>query len=475
MALLQLDTENADRNLTALIAVLTHTPTVSGMCVGLIKLGDGTKNLSATGGVFQLVVTVGGQTVQPSPQYFTFSTAVRSMVWTLPFPVVANDEVIMKVLSPNAADADVDVTAYLYDTTAALPAAVFDGVGGLPISDAGGLDLDAILADTSDLQTNQGNWLTAITTVASNMRGTDGAITSLAGVATEANVTAVGNAVLAVPAAVWAVASRSLTTFGSLVADVAAAVWGYTVRTFTGVSGSISYAVLSGSVRDDYITAIGHLVGGELPLDEAEKIFAINAAIKKYSAHRPRIAVEDEDGNGSFDYLLALLADWTEGFSTIKSVEYPVDDTSEAAAILQDEAWQIYQKPTGKVLRFLEDTPAATEDIRVTYTTLHVCTDAACTIPPYDEEALQMLAASIFCDMLAAYFAQTQDSTIQADSVDHKSKASEYAARARAYRKMYFDHIGIKEGETPAASVTRDQDLGGSWGAGKMTHGRGTR
>jgi hypothetical protein len=227
--------------------------------------------------------------------------------------------------------------------------------------------------------------------------------------------------------------------------------------------------------RQDYITAIGHLVGGELPLGEAERIFAINAALKKYSGHRPRIVVEDEDGNASFDYALSLLAEWTEGFSTIKSVEYPVDDTSETASILDDDSWMIYRKPAGKYLRLLEDTPSATEDIRITYTALHACTDSACTVPAYDEEVLQMLAASIFCDMLAAYFAQTQDSTIQADSVDHKSKASEYSARARAYRKMYFDHLGIKEGETPAASVTKGQDMPGSWGADKMTHGRGTR
>ena len=226
------------------------------------------------------------------------------------------------------------------------------------------------------------------------------------------------------------------------------------------------------STRQDYLTAIGHLVGGSLPLGEAEKIFAIGAALKKYSGHRPLIVVEDESGNGSFDYALTLLADWTEGFSTIKYVEYPVDDTNEAAAILQDDAWQIYQKPAGKYLRFLEHTPEATESLRITYTALHTCTDAACSVPSYDEEALQILAASIFCDMLAAYFAQTQDSTIQADSVDHKSKSSEYSSRARAYRKMYFDHLGIKEGETPAASVTRDQDRAGSWAADHMTHPR---
>lgn len=145
MSLKELDTENADRDITSLITVLTHTPTVNGMCIGLIKLGDGTKNLDGTGGDFQLVITVGGQTVEPSPQTITFSTAVRGMVWTTPFPVVANDEVIMRVLSPNAADTDVDVTAYLYDSTFALPDAACDAAGGLLKSDAGGLDMDTLL------------------------------------------------------------------------------------------------------------------------------------------------------------------------------------------------------------------------------------------------------------------------------------------------------------------------------------------
>jgi hypothetical protein len=152
IALKELDTENADRDIkTASITVLTHTPTINSMCMGYIKLGDGTKNLDGTGGDFKFVVTVGGQTVQPSPQIIAFGTEVRSAVWTTMFPVPANAEVILKVLSPNAADSDVDVTAYLYDCTYALPAAAYDAAGGLPISDAGGLDLDAKLANTNEI------------------------------------------------------------------------------------------------------------------------------------------------------------------------------------------------------------------------------------------------------------------------------------------------------------------------------------
>ena len=48
-------------------------------------------------------------------------------------------------------------------------------------------DVALILADTADLQANQGQWLTATTTVSSNMRGTDGANT-IAPVDVSANV-----------------------------------------------------------------------------------------------------------------------------------------------------------------------------------------------------------------------------------------------------------------------------------------------
>jgi hypothetical protein len=87
----------------------------------LILLGDGTKNLDGTGGDFQITVTVGGQTIQPDPQTVTFSTAVRGSVFTIAFPVPANSEVLLRVLSPNAGDTDVDVTAYLYEVSGLQP------------------------------------------------------------------------------------------------------------------------------------------------------------------------------------------------------------------------------------------------------------------------------------------------------------------------------------------------------------------
>jgi hypothetical protein len=112
----QLDTENADRNLTSAVTCLTHTPstTLNYLCQALVKLGDGTKNLTSTGGNFEFTITIGGQTLKGGAQTVAFGTEVRA-VWSSDiFSVPLNNEVIVKVKSPNGGDTDVDTTAYLY-------------------------------------------------------------------------------------------------------------------------------------------------------------------------------------------------------------------------------------------------------------------------------------------------------------------------------------------------------------------------
>jgi len=69
----------------------------------------------------------------------------------------------------NSACTNYSVTRGLTGT--ALPAVQADGVGGLPLTYSGALDLDAILADTNDLQTNQGDWATATSVTVSDKTG----------------------------------------------------------------------------------------------------------------------------------------------------------------------------------------------------------------------------------------------------------------------------------------------------------------
>jgi hypothetical protein len=230
------------------------------------------------------------------------------------------------------------------------------------------------------------------------------------------------------------------------------------------------------TTRQDYITALGTLVQGEFPLGEPEKIKAIVQALDEHSKHRPVIKTEDESGTGSYDYAISLLQYWSEGFSDIRQIEYPVDATRRTPNILEGDAWQIYEKPAGGYIRFLASNPSAVESFRVSYTAPHTCTDVACTVAAGDDEAVQMLAAAYFCDMLSTYFAQTQDSTIMADSVDHKNKSRDYAARAKQQRSLYASHMDLKDGDTssPATAVV-DLDEKYPGGLERLTHPRWAR
>lgn len=109
-----LDSENADRNLTSAVTVLTHTPDASNLrrVYAVIFLGDGTKNLTGAGGTFTVGISVGGDLLYGAPQSYTLGADARAVITTPVFAVPANQQVIVQVTSPNA-DSDVDVTAYL--------------------------------------------------------------------------------------------------------------------------------------------------------------------------------------------------------------------------------------------------------------------------------------------------------------------------------------------------------------------------
>ena len=227
------------------------------------------------------------------------------------------------------------------------------------------------------------------------------------------------------------------------------------------------------STRQDFVTSIGYWVfGNKFPIGEPEKIKAVDKAVKEHSKHKPKIRVVDVTGTATFEYkCTTYLTYWKEGFSTIKTIEYPVDDTDETPdMILDEEMISNYRKSDGEYFRFLEDEPSATQTFRVNYTAPHVVDNSGSTIDYNDEEAVEMLAASYFCLMLAAAYSSTNDSTISADSVNHRSKAQEFRAQAKEYREKYFAHLGIKEGENVPSCEKVDWDNYPSWQSDRLTH-----
>jgi hypothetical protein len=202
---------------------------------------------------------------------------------------------------------------------------------------------------------------------------------------------------------------------------------------------------------------------GKITDDDIE--ISLNAAIQAYSRHRPDCKVASTTGNATHDYTLP--EGWIDGFSRILLIEYPVDNVP--TDYLDDDEYLIYQTTTVKKVRLLYYSPAITETFLISFTIPR--TDL--TILDNDADALCNLAASCCLEQLANAFAQTGDSTISADAVNYRSKASDFGYRAKRFRDLYKEHMGIKDdASTLAAIVTSDMDLKYPGGGARLTHPR---
>lgn len=182
-ALTQLDTENADRDLSSEVAVLTHTPDASNArrVMAVIKLGDGTKDLDGTGGDFTVRITVGGQNYNGGGETKTIGTEDRVVMYTEEFIVPANNEVVIYVTSPNAGDTDVDTTCELYELND-LVTTVTGNVNGSVAEVTGGINTSGgTITTLDDLDTAQDTQHGTTQTYLSNNLGVAGANATEAG------------------------------------------------------------------------------------------------------------------------------------------------------------------------------------------------------------------------------------------------------------------------------------------------------
>ena len=195
---------------------------------------------------------------------------------------------------------------------------------------------------------------------------------------------------------------------------------------------------------------------------------AIQQAVKRYASVRPVEGVQDYAGDGVV-YDLALPTGFVDGWSTVLAIEYPQGERE--PTYIEKEDWIFYRTTTSLKIRLLAVTPAAGKTARVTFTKLHTVDGSGSTIPAPDEDAVADLAGAIGLRQLAAVYANTVDASIAADSVDYKSKASEYSRLANELEKQYRKHLGLDdESETPAAMGFTDVDQTDSLGRDKLTH-----
>lgn len=221
----------------------------------------------------------------------------------------------------------------------------------------------------------------------------------------------------------------------------------------------------------DHESLVDNLVrDGGGTIAAADRDEAIARAADRYSTDRPRVKVEDVVAAGG-NYL-DLPASWEVDFSRILEIETPPDQIP--PELVEQDSWSIYSTPAGdKIL--LQDGLTAGANVRLRYTIAHQVDIAADTVPSRDREAVACWAAALLLDQLASKYSGDIESTIQADSVDHQSKGRDYAARANALRKRYFDALGIDPKRTVAAGAIVDLDRTDSLGGDRLTHPRRRR
>ena len=226
--------------------------------------------------------------------------------------------------------------------------------------------------------------------------------------------------------------------------------------------------------------------------------------MRLYSTDLPEKTTLDVTGTGARYYAISALTGWDDEFSRVEAIEYPAATiaSDEVPVYLEPEDWNDDYR-SGANVRYLylpNHAPAATEAMRIRYTvpytwtagttttavsqTAHgfvltdtiyhdgtswvkdasgllathavtVVTDVntftaaelAANIPPAHFFAICHRAACLTCQSIAAKYSRTSDSTIGADSVNHPTRADQFAARAREFCKLYSDSLGLGSGD----------------------------
>jgi len=204
----------------------------------------------------------------------------------------------------------------------------------------------------------------------------------------------------------------------------------------------------------------------------------MSRAVIIFSKDKPLTKVKEETGDGT-NYDFTLPNDWYDGFSYIVGeVEYPADEY-QTPNYLESCDWKFFKKLINDVtttyLRMLTFTPASGYKLRYEYATLHVLDENTNTINDCDLEAVVALSAALCFWALAAKFAQTTDSTIEADVIDYQRKSDIYTLLAKEQVSIYNSLMGLGEEAKGVASASagvavKDLDILFQWSEDMLTH-----
>jgi hypothetical protein len=191
----------------------------------------------------------------------------------------------------------------------------------------------------------------------------------------------------------------------------------------------------------------------------------ITAAVLQYSKDRPYEVVEDVTGTATSD--VPLPTTYIDGFSQIRSVEFPIGDVP--ATIIDENEWELYRSPTALKIRFLVDVPPAVAgNVRVTSTAAHTqgtteALGAASTIPDADFDGVCALAASFAATQLVATYADEVEAATDAAFVQGDSRAQAYGKSAKELRELYNVTIGVGRTDAPSGKQAAGSKHAQAW------------
>ena len=233
--------------------------------------------------------------------------------------------------------------------------------------------------------------------------------------------------------------------------------------------------------REDYLAKLETTLQDDAEkLQPDDKYRILSRAVLIFSKDRPHTKIHELTGDGT-TYDFAMPTDWVDNFSyVVGEIEYPADDF-QSPNYLESIDWKFFKKLAGTpavtttYFRFLTFIPVSAKIARFEYTLPHTLDETTCTIDNNDIEAVVTLAACLCFWALAAKFAQSTDSTIEADVIDYQRKSDLYLTLAKEQLSIYNSlmGLGVESKGTAAASAgvaIKDLDIIYSWSEDMLTH-----
>jgi len=184
-----------------------------------------------------------------------------------------------------------------------------------------------------------------------------------------------------------------------------------------------------------------------------------------FSKDRPRKMLADITGNGTKVYTLTgTITGWVNRFSYFKKIEYPIN--SDPKIYLQSDNYSIYESATDtEQLVLKNDSPSASQILRVTFTSNHTFTDVTQTIDDQDKIAFCLLMAFYGAMALVSDFLKSNRSSLPNDSVDYSQKSRDMQALADSLFKKYSEIVtGKSEAVKSYGTYIKDFDMTGRYG-----------